>query len=204
MIRPTARPAAATRAAALLALGALVVHELRYVLAYGGEAQRVMASEGHGYLGELAPALVVFALSAICGRLAAAALGGRGASAARRPVLRSTAAFAAALGAIFAGQELIEGAMYAGHPGGLAAIFGAGGWIAVPLALLCGLLAALADRALAGAEDALVRRAARGRRGLPRPSPARGRRPGRGFRLPQASPLAFGLARRPPPVPLVP
>ena len=47
-----------------------------------------------------------------------------------------------------------------GHPGGIAGIFGAGGWISVPLALVIGLLIALALRV---------------RRGAPRPSPPRPR-----------------------------
>ncbi len=201
MIRGTARPTAATRAFALLALGALAVHELRYLLAYGGQAQSAMASQGHGYLGELTPALVVLALSALCGRLAAATLG-RGIHAGRRrSILRSASAFVAALGMIFAAQELVEGALFAGHPGGLAAVFGGGGWLAAPLALAVGLLAACADGLLAGTERVLMRRAARPRQRLPRPAGARGPRPGSAFHFPAPAPLAFGLARRPPPAP---
>jgi hypothetical protein len=196
--RVTARPTAATRASALLALGALAVHELRYVVAYGGHAQSAMATQGHGYLGELAPALVVLALSALCGRLAAASLGRQVAVGASRPVGRSATAFAAALMAIFAAQELVEGALFAGHAAGVAAVLGSGGWVALPLALGFGLLAALADRLLAGTERILVRRAAKRRR-LPRPNLGRGLRPGTSLRIVAPAPLALGSALRAPP-----
>jgi hypothetical protein len=196
------RPSRASRATALLALGALSVHELRYLLAYGGDAQQAMASQGHGYLGELTPAVAVLALSALFGRLVASALGRRTSSPRRRPLRQSTAAFAAALGAIFAVQELVEGAVSTGHPGGLAAIFANGGWIAVPLALAVGLMAASVDRVLGGAERALLRRSGRAwRRRLPRPSALRGARPGLAVVTATPAPLAFGLARRPPPAP---
>lgn len=202
-MRLSARPTQAARATALLALGALAVHELRYVLAYGSHAQQAMASQGHGYLGELTPAIVVLALSAILGRLVAAAFG-RGAGNGRPTTLaRSAAFFATALTLIFSVQELVEGAFFAGHAGGLAAILGEGGWIALPLALAIGALAALADRLLAGAEQVLALRARR-RRILPRaaviapPAQAPRRPPLAGLAL------AFGFARRPPPVLSVP
>jgi hypothetical protein len=194
-----ARPAAATRATALLALGALAVHELRYLLTYGGKAHSAMMSQGHGYLGELAPALVVLALSALCGRLATAALGRPIATGGSRPLWRTAATFAAALAAIFAAQELVEGAVFAGHAAGVAAVLGGGGWLALPLALLVGLITAIADRLLAGTERALLAPVRRRRR----------RRDPRALVLPKPysrttfvlRPLAFGLARRPPPAP---
>jgi len=194
-----ARPTPTARAAALLALGALAVHELRYLLAYGAHSQAAMASQGHGYLGELAPALLVFALSLIAGRVVAAASG-------RRESLDGTGAaggtltFGAALVAIFAIQELAEGAVFAGHAAGLAAVFAGGGWLAVPVALAIGRLCACADRFLAGTERALARQALRRRsRRAPR-APAQGLVPRSSDRVAlAASPLAFGLARRPPP-----
>ncbi len=157
-----------------------------------------MASQGHGYLGELTPAIVVLALSAILGRLGAAASGrrpdpGRGAW-----IGRSAIAFAVALAAIFAVQELVEGAVFAGHSGGAAAVFGGGGWLALPLALVVGLLASLADRVLAGAEAVLAARGRRRRVGDVGPPP--GAPASRVESL--LRPLAFGLARRPPPAPV--
>ena len=43
----------------LLPVVALVVHELRYVLAYGEEADAALAKQGHGYVDSLAPWLVL-------------------------------------------------------------------------------------------------------------------------------------------------
>ena len=177
------------------------MHELRYLLAYGGQAHSAMVSQGHGYLGELAPALVVLALSALCGRLATAALGRPIATGGPRSIWRSAVTFAVALAAIFAAQELVEGAVFAGHAAGVAAVLGGGGWLAMPLAAGVGLLAALADRLLAGTERTLLARARRrGRARADAPAvPA----------MPSSSvefilrPLAFGLARRPPPAPRV-
>jgi hypothetical protein len=198
-MRPLARPTPALRATALLALGALAVHELRYALAYGSDAGQALARQGHGYLGELAPALFVLAISAILGRLVAAALGGvREADPARASARHTTLAFAAALLVIFCAQELVEGAVFAGHPGGLAAIFAHGGWLALPLALATGFLAARADRLLAGVERAVAPRVA-GRRRLPRPGALPGPGAAHERRPLAACPLAFGLARRPPP-----
>ena len=198
-MRPFGRPTPALRATALLALGGLAVHELRYALAYGSGAGQALARQGHGYLGELAPALFVLALSAILGRLVAAALGRlredvRASSAARHTAL----AFAATLAAIFCAQELAEGAAFAGHPGGLAAIFAHGGWLALPLALAMGFVAALADRLLAGAEHVLIGRVRRRCR-LPRPVAAAGPKRRPGARPLATLTLAFGLARRPAP-----
>ena len=132
----------------------------------------------------------------------AAAIGRLGAGSARRASWRTEwVSFAAALLAIFSAQELTEGALTAGHPGGLAAVLANGGGIAVPLAFAIAAIVAWADRALSGAERSLLVRA---------------RRPTRSVRRPHASPLpaapavpilatrplAFGLARRPPPAPL--
>jgi len=55
-------------------------------------------------------------------------------------------ACAAALAAVYAGQELLEGALSTGHPGGLDAIFAGGGWISAPLCLVVGLGLALVLR----------------------------------------------------------
>ncbi len=45
---------------------------------------------------------------------------------------------AAALLGIYACQELVEGLVSHGHPSGLAGVFGAGGWVSIPLALALG------------------------------------------------------------------
>jgi hypothetical protein len=85
-----------------------------------------------------------------------------------------------------------------GHPTGPDAVFANGGWIAVPLAVTIGFLAALLAHALEGVErviavihaQRLVRTRPPAVRGSARPAP--------GISL-LTAPLAFGLARRPPP-----
>jgi hypothetical protein len=198
-LRRTSRTA---RAASLLSLGALAVHELRYLLAYGDQAGEALASQGHAYLADLGGVLIAVVLAA----LLAAILGTALAPPPRRrgqPVgssfPRTAAIYAVALFAIFSAQELTEGAVAAGHPAGLAAILAHGGWVALPLAFLVGAVSSLASLALRGVEGALTqgepRRLPRARPPLviePRSAPAR---------LPLAVlNLAFGFARRPPPL----
>jgi hypothetical protein len=187
------------RRASLLAVGALALHQLRYALAYGGEASSAMARQGHSYLGDIAPVLMALAVSLVCARLVVAALGRLDADPHRSPGRRAeTVAFAAALLAIFSAQEVTEGFLAAGHPGGPAAVFAHGGVVALPLALVIVAVIAAVDRLLAGAERTLVTfaRARAPRAGHPASAP-----------LP-ATPLVrrlairtleFGLARRPPP-----
>lgn len=188
------------RRASLLALGVVAVHQVRYALACGADASSALAHQGHGYLGDLAPLLATLALSVVGARLVAAATGALGrdeSTASRRgePIV-----FAGVLLAIFCAQELAEGALVAGHPGGVAAVLANGGWLAVPVALAVGALVACFDRLLAGAESVLAERAARAWRPT---------YPARSASLPAAPALvvlatrtlAFGLARRPPPAP---
>jgi len=101
--------------------------------------------------------------------------------------------------AIFVGQECLEGLIAAGHPAGPAAVLAAGGWIAMPLALAIGTLLAVVARLLEGVEQAIaVVHAERSERSHP-PSVDGRPLPTRAVRLASA-PLAFGLARRPPPL----
>jgi hypothetical protein len=198
-LRRTSRTA---RATSLLSLAALAVHELRYLLAYGDRADEALASQGHAYLSDLGGTLITLALATLLATVLASGL----APAARRPgqtagrAFRRTAAlYAIALLAIFCAQELTEGAVAAGHPAGLAAVLAHGGWMALPLALAAGAVCSLACLALQGVERALAqggpRRAVRERPPAvaePHAAPAR---------LPLVSlNLAFGFARRPPPL----
>jgi len=68
MIRPMRGGGRTLRALALLAPGALAVHELRYLVAYGGDAQRTLDHEGHHYLAALTP-LVSLLLAATLAHL---------------------------------------------------------------------------------------------------------------------------------------
>ena len=182
------------RIAAVLALGAFTLHQLRYLIAFGGSSSEELARQGHGYMAAGAPGLAAMAAAALIATLLRARLGE---GLARGSFTRRTAVFTLSLLVIFAAQESLEGMLSAGHPAGLAAIFAAGGYIAFPLAVPIGALAALLVRALEGLEIAIA-----GRR-----MPAAVRRPPRSAGQPLPScgtrpthvPMAFGLVRRPPP-----
>ncbi len=187
------------RSSALIALAALGVHQLRYLIAYGGGAHEELARQGHGYLFGALPILAGFAIAALAAGLLRAAI-----TSSPAPALASTrgraAIYAVAILAVFVVQETTEGVLFAGHASGLAAVLSAGGWLALPLALLFGSLCALLDGGLARVERAVAdpgepMRATR----LRPPNLARS---GSWIGTPLASrPLVFGLARRPPPIP---
>jgi hypothetical protein len=188
------RTAHGIRLAALLASGAFALHQLRYLLAFGASADE-LAGASHAYMSELLPPLAILVLAAA---LATLIRGTEGASPTRVPLTRRVATFSAALLAIYVGQETFESLLASGHPGSITALLAGGGWIALPLALAIGALTALAARALEGLERAIAVTHAR-RRELSRPPAVHGRPlPARMARL-AAAPLAFGLARRPPP-----
>lgn len=189
-----ARTAHRLRLAAVLALGAFCLHQLRYLIAFGDSSSAELARQGHSYMADALPILVVFGLSAL---LATVIRGRYWRGHSQAPLLRRTPRFALALLAIFVTQESVEGLLAAGHAEGLAAVFAAGGWVVLPLALLLGTLAALVVRALEGIEVALAARRSTPR--LPRAPRVRGRARVASPRLALHSPLAFGLARRPPP-----
>jgi len=133
MSRDSVRSALAGRGVLLLPVAALGVHELRYRLAYGSQAGSALASQGHGYLDSLAPWLVVLLGLAVGGFLVriARALGGRADATPRRSFAALWALSAASLVAIYAVQESLEGIFAAGHPSGIAALVGHGGWWAL-------------------------------------------------------------------------
>ncbi|HXE45842.1 MAG TPA: hypothetical protein VN635_11670 [Conexibacter sp.] len=139
---------ASLRGAALLPGAALVVHRLRYELAFGSHADQRLAAQGHAYLSSLTPWIVLLAALAVggsLGRMASRAATSR-ADDARGSLLRVWVAATLALVAIYTGQELFEGLLATGHAGGLAGVIGSGGWLALPSAALIGGLRALALR----------------------------------------------------------
>jgi hypothetical protein len=185
------RTAHRIRLASILAVGAFVLHQLRYLLAFGDSS----AAEGHRYLADLLPPLSVLVLAAI---LATLLRGTEGASYTRAPLARRVALFSGALLAIYVGQELLEGLMTASHSANFAALLSGGGWIALPLAVAIGGTTALLARLLEGVERVIA--VIHGEQSLRTRAPAiRGRAlPARVVSL-LSAPLAFGLARRPPP-----
>jgi len=189
------RTAHGVRLASILAVGAFALHQLRYLVAFGSSSSAELAQEGHRYMSDLLAPLCVLVLAAI---LATLIRGTEAASPARAPLGRRIAVFTGALLAIFVGQELLEGLIATGHPAGPAAVFANGGWIVVPLAVTIGSLAALLAHALEGVERVIAVIHSE-RRLRSRPPAVRGSAlPARGISL-LAAPLAFGLARRPPP-----
>ena len=206
------------RTGALLALGGLAVHQLRYLLAFGSGTGAELHHEGHDYLAQVLPIIVALAGAAIVARLVVGVLAPRGTgmrlragsgryrgdsarySLSGRPTtpLARGLIYAAALAAVFWAQELAEGALAAGHPSGIAAVLGGGAWVAIPLALALGLAAAALEWLLDRAERALTTAFGVGATPLSSagPPPA----PILLVRAPLVvQGLAFGFARRPPP-----
>jgi hypothetical protein len=196
-------PSARTRwrsATVLLASGALGVHQLRYLLAFGGDAGERLASSGHGYLGYVTPlvaALSAMALGRLTGRVSAAWRTGR-ADDARSSGRAVWLTFTLILLGVYAGQELAEGLLGGGPDTTPVALLAHGGWLALPLAAAT---AGVMTLALKGADAAvaLVARAARARRARPprRAAPAR-RRPASIF-VPAGRLLPGARSQRGPP-----
>jgi hypothetical protein len=183
----------------LVVVAALVLHELRYLIGYGHDAGRALASQGHDYLSFTDIGVVVL----LGGGMAQLLLS------LRRALRTSTAgayapfgvlwlaSFAALLG-IYCGQELLEGLLSTGHPSGFAALAVNGGWSALPLAMALATVVALLLRGAAAVEALVARR----RRPRPRRAHADVFVPRLAFlsRGPAGPPLARKLASRAPPV----
>src|SRR5947207_4878587 len=153
------------RAVALLTAGSIMVHELRYVAAYGRHADQALMEQGHSYvplLGSLAIILLAIALARFCGSLVKARFG---VVAEQRPpsFVRLWLGASAALAAAYACQEGFEGAFAPGHPAGLIGVFGHGDWTALIFALLLGAVIALLTGIAYYAIELIARRAARSR-----------------------------------------
>jgi hypothetical protein len=185
---------------ALLPVAAFLVHQLRYLLAFGGHAGAVLQATGHSYLNSLAPWLVLL-LSLVAGgflRSVGRSLAGhRSPSGYTLSLAGLWALCTLSLICIFAVQELLEGAFATGHAAGLVGVFGFGGWWAIPAAAIVGLvLATLLHGALWVLREA-ARLSSSGRRSPARRIPG-ARRPALAvFTLP--APLVAGWSGRGPP-----
>jgi hypothetical protein len=184
----------------LLPPAALAVHELRYLLAYGGSAGVELQRQGHSYLHSVVPwivlvsALVVGAFLRALGR----AFAGHTSNA------RLTVSFAGlwlactvSLVAIYSGQEFLEGLFATGHPGGWIGIFGYGGWWSIPAAVCVGLVLAAVFHGARWVLEEVAQRYARSLT-LPRRRLTPAMRPGL-VATPPPAPLAGGWSDRGPP-----
>jgi hypothetical protein len=138
-------------AAALLAGGAFVLHQLRYLLGYGGDSHAALGGQGHAYMTVLAPVIAV-ALMLVIADLGARLIRASGERPAPAPAL-GRLWFLATLSLLTAYglQESLEGALAPGHPAGADALVGHRGWAAVPLAVALALAIALLVRGAHGA-----------------------------------------------------
>lgn len=144
------------RAAALVAAGALILHQLRYAIALGGHPGHDAVAHGHGYLG--AATLAVAALGALA-LTSAVWRFATGRAAGRRPSPRRLwLACSLALLALHLGQESLE-ALATGGSAGLTTLVAHGGWATAPLALLLGGLIALGLGGAAAGAPAVCQRA---------------------------------------------
>ncbi|MCW3010087.1 MAG: hypothetical protein JWO90_491 [Solirubrobacterales bacterium] len=186
---------------ALLIVGGLALHELRYLLAFGSHAGDVAAAQGHAYLALTGPLLGLIATSALACLVLRSATTGTHCSVRAVRVRRLWPLLSVGLLVLFVGQELLEGALTVGHPSGFDAVLGGGGWIAAPLSVLVGGAIAVSVRVVARFVAAV--RATHCRRPCllaARPAAVWAARVPRGRR--RLPPLARHLAGRAPPLPV--
>lgn len=188
------------RAAALLPAAALAVHQLRYVLAYGGDYARELSSRGDSYTEWLVPvcgALLALGLGVVVGRAAEAwRTGAAGRS--RRLTWRALwCALTLTLVVCFCVQEWLEILLDPGHAGTFTGIFASGGWTALPAAAA---IAAVSATVVRGARVALAAIARRSRAcSQPRGQGASPGRPRGHVAFVPMTPLAACSAGRAPP-----
>jgi hypothetical protein len=131
--------------AGLVPVAAFAVHQLRYLLSYGSGASAELADTGHSYLHSVVPwimLLVGMSVGAFLWSLGRAAAGKRTASGKGLSVFALWLVCAACLLAIYGIQEFLESLFAAGHPTGIAGIFGFGGLWAIPSSAGVGLVLA--------------------------------------------------------------
>jgi hypothetical protein len=188
--------------AALVPPAAFAVHQLRFLLAFGNGAGAELEKTGHSYLHSLVPWIVAL-LGLAAGlflRAFGRALGGR-----HRLARTWTASFLTlwvactfALVVIYTVQELIEGAVLAGHLPGLVGVFGFGGWWSVPASAAVGLVLAAV---YCGVDVVLteVTRRVGARLQVPVATPCAAVGPRPLLARPRSAPLAAGWSLRGPP-----
>jgi hypothetical protein len=156
------------RAALLMPLAAMTVHQLRYYFIFGAHAPARLARDGHGYLSLLEPLVLLataIAAGGFAGRLVRVWNGesprARRERYATTPVARTWLLCTGVLIGLYCAQELAEGMLAVGHAAGVAAVIGHGGLIAAPLATILGGALTLALRSAESLLDLVARRGRR-------------------------------------------
>jgi hypothetical protein len=159
----------ALRPVTLIAGGAIAVHELSYLAGFGTAGSHAPAD--HSYVAALLPALAILAALALFATVE------RGVAGTRTPpasALTRALTYAAAIVAVFFGQEAVEGLLAGAGPVQIASVLAARGVMAIPLALALGFIASLA---MHGLETVEARIATRFDQSTPRRAPRLGLRP---------------------------
>lgn len=182
----------------------VIVHQLRYLLAYGPRAGRELAEQGDSYVHSLFPwlaGLLPLFLGALVVQLA------RSASASRSDdpadVVRFRVLWAGAFVALLAGylvQESLEVLLGSAHATVLAQAFGSGGWWSVPAAAAVALAWALIARGARAVLRAVVRRGSVRHPQVAERDAGAGRCPTPVLRVARSCPLSRWLAGRAPPI----
>jgi hypothetical protein len=145
----------------LLPPAAFAVHQLRFMLAFGAGAAAELHRTGHSYLHSVVPWLVALVGLAVGWMLRGVGRALSGQRTAGRYAVSLTGLWVlctVALVAIYVTQESLEGLFATGHPGGLAGIFGFGGWWAVFVAACVGLVLAAVCHGAVWAIDTIATR----------------------------------------------
>jgi hypothetical protein len=180
--------------------GAVAVHELRYLLAFHGDAGVALQRQGHAYLHSVAPWIVLLIAIAAGAFLRALGRAFGGECTLRRYTVSLTALWlmcSVSLVAIYVSQEFLEGLFATGHPTGLAGVFGYGGWWAIPAAVGVGLALAAAFHGARWVLHEVAKRCVR-RIAVVRATAAAVRAP-RDVLVPRLAPIAGGWSGRGPP-----
>ena len=183
------------RAGAVLSLGAMTLHHLRYELAYPDHSGEALATQGHGYLKFVSAAVLCLVVLACVGLLLQIVRPCGEVAPTRTGLGRTWITASGALVSIYAVQELLEGMLVHGHPAGLGALTAHGGWVAL---LLGAVLGGAVTLLLRGSATVVRITAGRGRPRFHRPAPAPGA-PACGSLVPALSPVPrFPTGRGPP------
>lgn len=188
-----------SRAWALVAFGAFLIHQLHFLLVSGSAVGEDLRQAGHSYLGHVPSALAALAVVLVAGRLVFAYFGLCG----HRPTPRCSplgrgALFALAVFALFFAQEIAEALLFAHHAEGMMVALGQGCWLTLVLSACIGPILLLLDSWM-GRVEYFLTKIGGDRSASPTGMAALSSYAVDSF-IGLLSPLAFGLARRPPPL----